>query len=318
MVRFFVPVFAVAATTLLAAGPTAKRRVAVFDFDNPPASTATTQYPTMATAAGPFEVGQTIADLLIAKLVRDGNCIVIERKELKRLLDEQNLSNSDRADAATAARVGRILGVDAIIVGSVTRYDHSDRTTGHSHSFGGFRVGDPSKTTHEVKADVELTARIVSPETAEILAVADGSGVADVKGVKEDIRDRYSGGANPAADVQSEATNKAVADMATRIEASIEKLPAHKQIVEGVVADVSPSRIVINAGSAEGLKAGEHLELWRPGKPIRDPDSGRILRWDDEKLGEAVVTDVDSGSAAATYTSTEPVKVGDRVRDTSK
>ena len=32
-------------------------------------------------------------------------------------------------------RVGRILGVDAIILGSVTRYDLSDRTTGHSHSF---------------------------------------------------------------------------------------------------------------------------------------------------------------------------------------
>lgn len=138
-----------------------------------------------AAGIGTGDVGQTIADLPITKLVRDGNCTVIERKELKRLLDEQNFSNSGRVDPTTAALVGRILGVDAILVGSAIRDDQADRTAGRAHSFGGFRVGDSSKTTHEITADVELTARIVSPVTAGILAVADGSGVANRKGVKE-------------------------------------------------------------------------------------------------------------------------------------
>ncbi|HEX3746702.1 MAG TPA: CsgG/HfaB family protein [Bryobacteraceae bacterium] len=201
----------------------AKWRVAVFDFDNPPAPAVTSRNP-WAAGIGAGDVGQTIADLPITKLVRDGNCTVIERKELKRLLDEQNFSNGDRVDPTTAALVGRILGVDAILVGSAIRDDHADRTAGRAHSFGGFRVGDSSKTTHEITADVELTARIVSPVTAEILAVADGSGVANRKGVKEGIRDT----------------------------------------VDGAVADVTASRIVINVGSAGGMKTGDHRKSGGP------------------------------------------------------
>lgn len=306
-------------TTTYGADAPSKRRIAVFDFDNPPVQTSTASNPWIPTMQGPatttnVQVGETIADLLITKLVRDGSCVVIERKALKKLLDEQNLSNSDRVDPTTAARLGRILGVDAIVVGSVTRYDHSDRTTGRSHNFGAglVRVGDPMKSKHDVKADVEITARIVSPDTAEILAVADGDGVSERKNVKEDATDRYYG--NQSGDVQDDATNKAVADLATRLEARIAQLPERKHTVEAVVADVNPSRIIINAGSSEGVKAGDRLQVWRPGKPIRDPETGKVLRWNDQPLGEAVVTDVDNASAAATYTSSAPLQVGDRVR----
>lgn len=321
--RAIVLTLAVAAATLSAADLPQKRRVAVFDFDNPPTQTNTVTNPWMPVMAGQTisvrnDVGQTVADLLVTQLVRDGNCTVIERKELKRLLDEQNLGNSDRVDPTTAARLGRILGVDAIIVGSVTRYDHSDRTTGHPHNFGGFRVGSATKTTHEIKADVQITARIVSPESAEILAVAEGSGLSERKGVKEDIMDQYSGTATPAADVQNDALKKALTDVTARLEASIAQLPAHKRRVNAVVADVNSSRIIINAGSTEGVSVGDRLELWRPGNPIRDPETGKVLRWDDQRLGDAVVTEVDNASASATYTSTIPLKIGDRARGASK
>jgi hypothetical protein len=234
-------------------------------------------------------------------------------------LEEQNFSNSNRVDPATAARLGRILGVDVIVVGSITRYDHVDRTTGHSHSFGGFHVGDPNKSKHDIKADVQINARLVSPETAEILGVADGSAESERKDVKEDVMDQYYGTASSQAnDVQADATNKAVAELAQRLEQEIVALPAHKRAIEAVVADVNPSRLIINAGAERGVRAGDQLELWRPGKPIRDPETGKILRWDDQKLGEAVVTDVDSSSASATYTSSGTVQVGDRVRTVRK
>lgn len=298
-------VFFVAASLLSAADSSQKQqkhRVAVFDFDS----------------TGSPLVGGTVADLLVAKLVRDGACTVIERKDLARLMDEQNLGNSDRADAATAARLGRILGVDAIVLGSITRFDHSDRTTGRPHSYYGFHVGSLTKTTHDVKADVAITARIVSPETAEILSVADGTATIEKKNVKEEVGDQYSGAANPAADVQNQAMNKAVDDMAAQLEAKIAGLPVHERRIDAAVADVNASRIVVSAGAAEGLKPGDKLELWRPGKPIRDPDSGKILRWDDERLGVATITDVDAASAAATYESDAAVKVGDRVRGLAK
>src|SRR5262249_55211762 len=116
------------------------------------------------------------ANLLVAKVVKDGIVTVIERGELEKLLAEQNLTNSDRTDPLTAAKLGRILGVDVIVLGSVTNYDFEDKMTGGGGSrlggFGGFSMS----TKHDIKALVKLTARLVSPDTAEVIAVSEGHG----------------------------------------------------------------------------------------------------------------------------------------------
>jgi curli biogenesis system outer membrane secretion channel CsgG len=312
-----------ACLSLFAGSAPRKMRVAVFDFDNPPAQTTTVHHmdsPWIPFNPAPMkvvrtQVGQTISDLLVNQLVSDGKCQVIERQELKRVIQEQNLTNSDRVDPATAARIGRILGVDAMILGSVTRYDGNDRTTGRGHSYP---FHESTKSTHDIKADVEIAVRVVSPDTAEIEAVAEGTGEAERNHVKEDNGDAYQGRGSPLADVEAEATKKAVADLAAQLEGRLAALPPRKQTIEAVVADASPTRIVINAGSERGVKVGDHLEVWRLGKAIRDPESGRILRYDDQRLGDAVVTDVDAASAGARYIGAEPAHIGDRVTETVK
>jgi curli biogenesis system outer membrane secretion channel CsgG len=71
-----------------------------------------------------------VSDLLVDRLVKDGTFSVIERSRLDAILAEQNLGLSGRLDANTAAQVGRILGVDAVILGSVTQFDVSVRRSG--------------------------------------------------------------------------------------------------------------------------------------------------------------------------------------------
>src|SRR3954452_10406094 len=103
-----------------AADVPAKKRIALLDFDNAAVQGA---------PISPFfqmsqpNVGKAVVDLLINRLVRDGSCSVIERSAIDKLLAEQNLSNSDRFDPQTAAKLGRLLGVDAIVLGSITQYD---------------------------------------------------------------------------------------------------------------------------------------------------------------------------------------------------
>lgn len=46
---------------------------------------------------------------------------VVDRAHLKRQLDEQNLSLSDVADPATAARIGKMVGVEGLLAGAVTQ-----------------------------------------------------------------------------------------------------------------------------------------------------------------------------------------------------
>src|SRR5712672_415930 len=116
-----------------------KKRVAIFDFDY-----ATVRTSTAALFGTDIDVGKGIADLLVKNLVTDGTYSVIERKALDKILAEQNFSNSDRANPASAAKIGKILGLDAIIVGSITQFGNETKNTnlgGGGGGFGGFGIG---------------------------------------------------------------------------------------------------------------------------------------------------------------------------------
>lgn len=85
------------------------KRVAVFDFDGPRAS------------------GKTIAALFTDKLWKTQYFTIIERQEIEKILDEHAFNMSGAVDDSTIAEFGRLLGVDAIIVGNVNSYNLSDK-----------------------------------------------------------------------------------------------------------------------------------------------------------------------------------------------
>lgn len=86
------------------------RRIAVAPFADRRADPAGYSNP------GP-ELQEKIANGLAMKRIE-----VIERTHLDRVLEEQALGQTGVLDGRTAARVGRILGVDAILVGEVLDY----------------------------------------------------------------------------------------------------------------------------------------------------------------------------------------------------
>lgn len=59
-----------------------------------------------------------IADLLITSMAQNPAIRVVERENLQRLLDEQNLARDGRVDDATAARIGKLLGAKHMVTGS--------------------------------------------------------------------------------------------------------------------------------------------------------------------------------------------------------
>ena len=123
------------------------------------------------------DVGRGIADLTVKYLVQDGTYSVIDRKALDKVLAEQNFSNSDRANPASAAKLGKLLGVDAIIVGSVTQFGNDNKNTnvgGGGGGWGGYGLGGFHHK--KSKAIVAVDSRIINIDTAEIMAVAEGKG----------------------------------------------------------------------------------------------------------------------------------------------
>ncbi|HTV07120.1 MAG TPA: CsgG/HfaB family protein [Acidobacteriaceae bacterium] len=294
-----------------------KKRIAIMDFDY-----HTVQSNASAIFGTNVDVGQGIADLLVDELVKNGTYSVIERQQIDKVLNEQNFSNSDRADPASAAKIGKLLGVDAIIVGSITEFGNETKNVGvggggwtwHGLGTGGFGH-------HNSKAIVAVTARIVNINTGEILASEDGKGESSRSSTSMAGFGGGWGGAGGgqvnfgSSDFQQtiigEAVKAATDQLATALEGDASKVTTPTISVSGVVAAVVNGQVVLNVGSGAGLRVGDTLTIERVTMTIKDPTTGKVLRQMTTPLGEVQVTNVDAVSAVCKILSGSDFKVDD-------
>ena len=312
------------ASLLAQAAEGRKKRVAIMDFEY-----GTVRGAVAAIFGTDVDVGRGIRDLLVKYLVKDGTYSVIERAALEKILAEQNFSNSDRANPASAAKIGKLLGVDAMIFGSITQFGMDNKNTkvgGGGGGWGGWGVGGFSHK--KSKAIVTVDCRAVDIDTAEILLVADGKG--------ESTRESTSmlgGGGNwhgfgagnvdfGSSDFQNtilgEAVKGATEQMASGLIAGADKLSARTITVEGLVAFVDGGTVVLNVGSKSGLKSGDQLAIERVTREIKDPATGKVLRRMADKIGVIQVTSIDDNSAEAKIVSGSGFKVGDMAKTTTQ
>jgi curli biogenesis system outer membrane secretion channel CsgG len=309
-----------AAVRAQAAPATRKKRIAIMDFDY-----ATVHSYVNSIFGQDVDIGKGVADLLVTNLVKEGSYSIIERKALDKILAEQNFSNSDRANPTSAAKIGKLLGVDAILVGSITQFGNETKNLGAGgaggnwvgHGLGGF--GHKNS-----KANVGLTSRLVDIDTGEILAVAEGKGESSRSSTS-----MLGGGGNwhgwgggnvdfGSSDFQNtiigEATKIATDQLTTEVVAGKDKLVTRTIIVEGLVAAVDSGTIVLNVGGKAGVKVGDELTVERVNKEIKDPATGKVLRRLSTQVGVVKATDVDDVSAVCSVVSGTGFKVGDAVK----
>jgi curli biogenesis system outer membrane secretion channel CsgG len=302
-----------------AAGP--KRLVTVMNFDY-----GTVQNYVQQIFGSNQDIGKGISDMLVDKLLKDGKYRLIERSALDKILAEQNFSNSDRADSNTAAKIGKVLGVDAIIIGSITQFGRDDQHTnvgGGGYGLGRFGIGGVGAS--KAKAVVGITARVINVSTGEILA--------SVQGLGESTRSStallgggggWTGGGGGSLDMGSsnfantilgEATHKAVDDVGVKLDEEAEKIPARTLTISGLVADATGNTLIINVGKKAGVKVGDKLTVTRQVRVVKDPTTGKVIKSVEDKVGDATVTEVDDDSATATFTGAGSAKVGDVVKN---
>ncbi len=301
-----------------------KRRVAVLDFGY-----GTVMTSVQAIFGSNQDVGKGISDLLINELVNDGNYRVIERSALDKILKEQNFSNSDRANPATAAKIGGLLGVDTIIIGDVTQFGRDDKHYGGGGGGGSiWSQGAGSLGMSKSKAVVEVTARMVDVNTGEILASVTGHGESERKGLttsgagysgwKGGAGQLDMGSTNFSQSILGQAVKQSVNDTAKGLDQHAASLPVNAPPpaapIDGLVADASSGEIIINVGSSAGVRVGDKLAVTRVLRTVKDPASGKVLRTIDSPIGMLTVTSVDSGSAVGKFDGAGTPKVGDAVK----
>lgn len=117
-----------------------------------PLSRAAREHSRKRLAVLPFETlgakraaGKIVSERLLAPLMAEGAVEVVERSLLEAVLREQRLQVSGLVDASSARELGRVLDVDALIVGTVTALKN-DR--------------------------LEVNARLIDAETAKVLGAS--------------------------------------------------------------------------------------------------------------------------------------------------
>jgi curli biogenesis system outer membrane secretion channel CsgG len=306
------------------AAPQRKPRIAVLDFDY-----ATVMSYSSAMFGSNVDVGKGITDLLVTGLVKDGTFSIIERKALDKIMAEQNFSNSQRADPTSAAKLGKLLGVDAIIVGSITQFGNETKKTNIGGGGGGWnRFGVGGVGHSNSKANVGITARIVNVDTGEILGVAEGAGQSSRSSTSMlgggGGWNGWGGGnvdfgsSNFQETIIGEAVKIAVDKLTADVVSNAPEVSVRTITVEGVVAAVDGGQIILNVGRRAGVKVGDQLEVVRVTKEIKDPDTGAVIRRLTSSIGIIKATDVDDASAVCTAVSGSGFKTGDRVKSVTQ
>ena len=271
-----------------------KKTIAVSEFEN------------KTNAAGAWQIGTGMADMLTDSLIQSGQFIVLERQALNAVIAEQNLGASVRASkAGTGAQTGNIKKAQILIQGAVTEFEENASSGGQGFSLYGVSLKNNSASAH-----VAIIIRLVDSTTTQVLASQRVEGEATEGGVA------FSASAGvvdfgqsafkktPLGKATQMAIDRAVQFIATQMAAAPWK---------GKVIKVDANNMVlVNAGAQSGMTKGQVLRLSRPGESLIDPDTGVELGQEAKVLGTVSVDEVlEKYSKAKAVYLEKPAQAGD-------
>jgi curli biogenesis system outer membrane secretion channel CsgG len=253
---------------------TLKRKVAIGRFTNE------TRYgKTFQVDANNDPLGKQVSDMLSSRLVASQKFLIFERPDLDKVAAEQSI-----------ARESGLVGVDALIIGSVTEFGRS--TTGKS----GFLSGTKVQNAH---AKVEI--RLVDVRTGYVFFTASGSGDASTE--SGEIAG-FGSKADYDATLNDRAIGAAISDVQNSLIAKLDERPWRTDILK-----VDGHQLYLSGGQRQGLQVGDTLLVLKQGERVKSAQSGfditlpaksvgqiRIVsRFGDNETNEGAVADILSG-----------------------
>jgi len=261
-----------------------KLRVGVVNFQN-------------KTPSRTIGVGEAAADILGTILQKTERFIIIPQQDMTSILDQQALGASGAIDPASAAKMGKVLGLNAIVTGAVSAYSEAEEGSD-------YLVYKSKKQIARVTVDY----RIVDTTTGIQIAADSGQGVYEKKtGGALGLGSKSSYDADLRDGALRDALTKAMVNMLTQFE---------RQEWTGRIAKVSGRTVYLNAGQKTGLQVGTALLVQELGEEIIDPQTKVSLgRAPGNIKGEVLVTGFfgKDGSVATTSSGTG-FKIGDLVK----
>jgi len=267
----------------------AKIKVAIWEFDNNAAHTYW-----YWDKLGPAARNQIDTAFSENKLLNN-KFSVVERDKLSLVLKEQGLAQTGAVDPATAAKVGKILGVKYIILGGIDKFDVNK----NSGAIGRFGVG-----ASVVQANATINLRVIDSTTAErVVSIAGDGGVKKGGGFLKDASFSRDAEWGLASEVIDDAAKAVVAklvsgDYLTRISTAANPTGG----VEGKIIKVEENRAFINLGASSGIKMGDKFNVINIGEALIDPDTGAKLGASEKQTATGSIVEVQDKFAVIQFT----------------
>lgn len=256
-----------------------KKRVAVVEFKD--------------MAGYGHNIGNGMADMLVTALVESKKFMVIERKQIAQIMAEQGLGMSGLVTAQSAAKVGKLLGAELIVTGSVSEFGtQKNRIGGGLSALSGLNLGLSSQ-----KARAVVDIRLVNTTTGEIIAAKKAEG-------EESSNSLDNVGVSGINFHNSSSWNNTIIGKAARqaVEKSVKIIMQGMASIpwQGKILKVSADGTVyMKPGSKAGITPGMTFWVYHKGEDLIDPDTGISLGSEDSKIGQIQITgDVAGGKAS--------------------
>ncbi len=257
-----------------------KKRIFVSEFEN-------------RSAYGQRRLGKGISDILNTELSKTNRYILLERGKLESVIKEQSLGLSGIIDERSAPEVGKLLGANAIITGSVTQFGVRTETSD-------IIITSSKKQTAICAVDV----RIIDINNGQIVWAGSGKGEA-IKSFRNILGSGKAGGYDET--LEGEAFRAAIVKVINNLISALNSLEWNCTI-----AKVSNEKIYINAGRKSNLTINTKLSIYSLGEAIIDPTSGIEIGKEETKIGNGyIISFFGEDGAILKITSGSKPKVGD-------
>jgi curli biogenesis system outer membrane secretion channel CsgG len=273
----------------------AKIKVALWEFDNNAAHTYWYWDKLGPAARNIIDTAFSENKLLSSKFS------VIERDKLNLVLKEQGLAQTGAVDPATAAKVGKILGVKYIVLGGIDKFNVDNTRAG----LGRLGVGG-----NLLQSNATISLRFIDSTTAErVISISADGQVKKGGGFIKDAsfsRDAEWGVASETIDQ----TAKAVVEKLTTGDylARVSNAAVPGGLVEGKIIKVEGNKAYINLGTSSGIKMGDKFNVINVGEALIDPDTGAKLGASEKQTGSGAVVEVQDKFAVIQFTGTATAK----------
>ncbi len=230
------------------------------------------------------EISAALVELFTTALVERGSVRVFERKRLEAIMKEQNLSMSGNVDPATAVKIGKLIGVQYILTGKITRFAYKGK------SFDAFfKVGFKFKNK---KLEGRLDIRLIRTDTGEVVYVDKGMGEKKFMNLRIAT---IGGGTDYDETMVNDIFEPIVEQMADKLSKRVQELKIEApemKVKEGKVIAVKGSTVFINMGSLKGVNEGDVFTIKKKGEVLIDPDTGEELGAEMTVVGTLKVIEV--------------------------